>query len=712
MSELYNRALAILRECVDPDVTFHEHQWEAIAALVEARSRILVVQRTGWGKSAVYFIAARLLREQGYGPTIIISPLLALMRNQIDAAACYGVKLGSINSQNTTDETEQTERELLDGTLDAVIISPEQLAKPHIQDDVLRSMPKDAGLFVVDEAHCISDWGHDFRPDYKRIVSILRGMPLNMPVLATTATANKRVMDDIVSQLGDSIQVLRGPLTRESLYLQTISFPRRSQRLAWLADTLPMLDGTGIIYTATTRDAELVKDWLKRRGIAAEAYYGSLKGLDKEKNRQRREELEAALLNNELKALVATSALGMGYDKPDLAFVIHFQSPGSVVSYYQQVGRAGRAIPEARVVLLSGSEDDDIQKYFIANAFPNEDLVSQILAAVERVDGGATIAEIQREVNAKPSKITVALRFLAAESPSPIVISDRPRRYVRSLNDYELPYEVIARLSRKKLDEWEVMKKYLNSDDCLMQFLASELDDPEASVCGKCANCIPEKALPTTYHQSTGEAAVAFLENINIEIPPKRQLGRSLANAEACFPIYQFPFRLRTENLEHRIGRALCRWGEAGWGEVAMHGKRDGQYDPRLAAASVKLIKDRWNPEPFPTWVTFVPSHAHPRLVPEFAEELARLLGLPCLDVVKKIKTNQPQKTMENTSHRCQNLDGVFEIVGALPDGLVLLVNDVIDSGWTFAVIAALLLRSGSGSVLPFAIMSTTSTEG
>ena len=712
MSELYNRALAILRECVDPDVTFHEHQWEAIAALVEARSRILVVQRTGWGKSAVYFIAARLLREQGYGPTIIISPLLALMRNQIDAAACYGVKLGSINSQNTTDETEQTERELLDGTLDAVIISPEQLAKPHIQDDVLRSMPKDAGLFVVDEAHCISDWGHDFRPDYKRIVSILRGMPLNMPVLATTATANKRVMDDIVSQLGDSIQVLRGPLTRESLYLQTISFPRRSQRLAWLADTLPMLDGTGIIYTATTRDAELVKDWLKRRGIAAEAYYGSLKGLDKEKNRQRREELEAALLNNELKALVATSALGMGYDKPDLAFVIHFQSPGSVVSYYQQVGRAGRAIPEARVVLLSGSEDDDIQKYFIANAFPNEDLVSQILAAVERVDGGATIAEIQREVNAKPSKITVALRFLAAESPSPIVTSDRPRRYVRSLNEYELPHEVIARLSRKKLDEWEVMKKYLNSDDCLMQFLASELDDPEASVCGKCANCIPEKALPTTYHQSTGEAAVAFLENINIEILPKRQLGRSLANAEACFPIYQFPFRLRTENLEHRIGRALCRWGEAGWGEVAMHGKRDGQYDPRLAAASVKLIKDRWNPEPFPTWVTFVPSHAHPGLVPEFAEELARLLGLPCLDVVKKIKTNQPQKTMENTSHRCQNLDGVFEIVGALPDGLVLLVNDVIDSGWTFAVIAALLLRSGSGSVLPFAIMSTTSTEG
>jgi ATP-dependent DNA helicase RecQ len=712
MSELYTRALEILRECLGPDATFHEHQWEAIETLAEDRGRILVVERTGWGKSTVYFIATRLLRDQGYGPTIIISPLLALMRNQIESAARHGVSLGTINSQNSPAENREVQRALLENELDAVIVSPEQLGKARFRDEILLALPNGAGLFVVDEAHCISTWGHDFRPDYKRIAGILDSLPGNLPVLATTATATQDVANDVIVQLGDGIQSIRGSLARESLHLQTIAFPRRSQRLAWLADVIPTLSGTGIIYTATTRDAELVANWLRSRNIQAEAYYGSLKGLNRDENRQRREELEQALLENRLKCLVATSALGMGYDKPDLAFVIHFQSPGSVVSYYQQVGRAGRTIPKAYGVLLSGNEDDDIQKYFISNAFPTEELVRDILSTIEGFDGGATLAEIQRNINARPTKIEAALRFLAAESPTPIVISYGPLKYTRSLNDYELPHEAIARLSRKKLDEWEVMKKYLNHDDCLMRFLANELDDSDVARCGKCANCLPDEALPTTYDQSTGEAAANFLENVNIEIPPKRRIGRTLADAEACFPVYQFPFRLRPEGLEHEDGRALCRWGEAGWGEIAMLGKRNGAYDPRLVPASVKMIKDRWSPEPFPTWIAYVPSHAHPRLVPDFAEALAEQLGLLCLDVVKKVKTNQPQKRMENRSHRCQNLDGVFEISGGFPQGPVLLIDDTIDSGWTFAVIAALLLRAGSGPVLPFAIMSTTSTEG
>ena len=713
MSETKRKALALLRNGLgNQQAIFHEHQWESISILVEDRGRLLVVQRTGWGKSAVYFIATKLMREQGYGATIIISPLLALMRNQIDAAARYGVRLGTINSSNSDTDNNQTVLELLKDQLDAIIISPEQLSKPSFNDDVLQPMADRVGLFVIDEAHCISDWGHDFRPDYKRIINILPFLPTIMPVLATTATANQRVMNDVCAQLGHDIQVFRGKLTRESLKLQTIAFPKRSQRLAWLADTLPQLDGTGIIYTATTRDADQVSDWLKSRGFAVEAYYSSLKGLSSEENRVRRLELEDALLNNRLKALVATSALGMGYDKPDLSFVIHYQSPGSVVSYYQQVGRAGRAIPKAYGVLLSGSEDDDIQQYFIHQAFPQEWLVEKILNALENSDAGLSKNEIQLKVNGRPAKIEAALKFLAAESPAPVMIAQqRPIKYARTVIDYRLPHETIERLCHIKEQEWDVMQDYLHNEGCLMQFLSHELDDQSAEPCGRCANCAQEEALSTEYSHETGLAAADFMENILIEIEPKKRAGNGHAQASSRFPVYQFPFNLTNAEMQHESGRVLCRWGEAGWGEIAMQGKKDGRFDLRLVGAATKLILQRWKPDPFPAWITFVPSHRHPELVPEFAHQLAIKLKLPLVEAVKKVRVNQPQKRMENTDFRCKNLDGVFEIESEIPEGPLLLVDDAVDSGWTFAVIAALLREAGSGSVYPFAVVSTSTSS-
>ena len=712
-NKIKTRAITILRNSLgDPDANFHEYQWESISTLVEDRSRLLVVQKTGWGKSAVYFIATKIMREQGYGPTIIISPLLALMRNQIDSAAKHGVKLGTINSSNTKAENNQTVIDVLDNKLDAIIISPEQLSKPSFNKKVLELIADRVGLFVIDEAHCISDWGHDFRPDYKRIVNILPFLPVNMPVLATTATANQRVMDDICVQLGNDIQVFRGELTRKSLHLQSIAFPKRSQRLAWLADILPQLDGTGIIYTATTRDADQVSAWLKSRGLAVEAYYGKLKGLSDLENGVRRLELEEALLNDRLKALVATSALGMGYDKPNLSFVIHYQSPGSVVSYYQQVGRAGRAISKAHGVLMSGSEDDDIQKYFIQQAFPKEWLVEQILNVLEDSENGLSKNEIQLKVNGRPKKIEAALKFLAAESPAPIVISQQKSiTYSRTIIDYQLPQDTIRRINAIKEREWDVMQTYLHHEGCLMQFLSHELDDQRAVACGKCENCNQEKALSTDYNHETGIASSEFMENVVIVIEPKKQAGNGFAQAASRFPTYQFPYSLTKAELQHEPGRVLCRWGEAGWGEIAMHGKRDGCFDPRLVHASAKLILERWKPVPFPDWVTFVPSHRHPSFVPDFANQLATRLGLPCVDVVKKIRKNGPQKRMENSDFRCTNLDGVFEIEPDLPEGTLLLIDDAFDSGWTFAVIAALLRKAGSGSVYPFAVMDTSTSS-
>ncbi|HYW02737.1 MAG TPA: RecQ family ATP-dependent DNA helicase, partial [Gammaproteobacteria bacterium] len=335
----------LLRQALDdPGVDFRDGQWESVSTLVNDRRKLLVVQRTGWGKSAVYFIATRVFRDEGKGPTLIISPLLALMRNQIEAAERLGIRAATINSSNREDWS-RVQSQLVEGEIDALLISPERLSNDQFVADVLEPVSGNIGLLVIDEAHCISDWGHDFRPDYRRIVNIIRGLPSNMPVLATTATANDRVVRDIQEQLGD-IAIQRGPLMRESLRLQAMGIADPAERLAWLAEHVPYLPGSGIVYTSTVRDAEKVAQWLNQQGVVAAAYHGSVVAEGYEDSNAYRQTLEGQLSRNELKLVVATSALGMGYDKPDLGFVIHYQAPGSVVSYYQQVGRAGRAIDE------------------------------------------------------------------------------------------------------------------------------------------------------------------------------------------------------------------------------------------------------------------------------------------------------------------------------------------------------------------------------
>lgn len=382
------RGLQLLRQALDdPAADFHADQWEAIEALVQHRARLLLVQRTGWGKSAVYFLSTRLLRDQGAGPTLLVSPLLALMRNQLDAAARLGVRAETVNSTNKKDWN-PIKRRLLANEIDALIISPERFANEEFLSGMLLPQAGRVGLFVVDEAHCISDWGHDFRPDYRRILRILERLPANVPVCATTATANNRVVADVVSQLGPNLEVCRGPLVRDSLRLQTVALPDDAAKLAWLAHHLPQLPGSGIVYTLTIRWTERIAQWLQSRGINAVAYSADLSDQD-------RRERETQLLRNEIKVLAATTALGMGYDKPDLGFVVHFHQPPSVVHYYQQVGRAGRSISRAYGIMLSGGDDRDINDYFIEQAFPPEDHVVAILDALEKSEFGLTTTELQ-----------------------------------------------------------------------------------------------------------------------------------------------------------------------------------------------------------------------------------------------------------------------------------------------------------------------------
>ena len=679
----------------DPKAKFRDGQWEAIDAVVTHRKKLIVVQRTGWGKSSVYFISTRILRDRGAGPTIIISPLLALMRNQIEAAERLGLRATTINSTNKK-QWSSIIQQIRSNQIDVFLISPERLAKEDFIRNVLTPIAEVIGLLVVDEAHCIADWGNDFRPDYRRIVNILKQMPPNMPVLGTTATANERVINDIQSQLGN-VQIQRGTLIRESLHLQNIQLPDQASRLAWLATNIPNLAGTGIVYVLTQRDSEQVAKWLVEKGIDAKAYHSGVEHQDFDDKDSYRQYLETLLLNNEIKVLVATTALGMGYDKPDLGFVIHYQVPGSIVGYYQQVGRAGRGISNAYGILLAGAEDKNIHQFFRENAFPSEKDVNAILTILDENDG-LKIAEIEKRLNLSRENIRDVLKFLSAETYAPVIEQDS--KWSRTLNEYRLDQDRIEHITHQRELEWQEIINYVEAQTCLMSFLRSALDEVNPEPCGKCVNCIDATLFSPEVSQSLIIKAQHFLKHTEITKKPREKL------ATGAFKINGIGYSIPLEH-QSQEARILSRWGDAGWGSIVAYDKRAGRFRSDLIDAAAEMYLERWKPMPSPEWVTCVPSNNNPNLVPNFAMDLASRLCLPFIDAVAKIRDNEPQKNQTNTFHQCKNLDGVFEIRGDIPQSSVLLVDDVIDSGLTVAVVAILLQRAGSGPVFPFALATS-----
>lgn len=688
MTELKQQSLSLLRQALDDSqADFREGQWEAIAALLEDQARLLVVQRTGWGKSIVYFLTTRILRDRGSGFTVLVSPLLALMRNQIAAAQRLGIRAATINSSNQQD-WELVKAQLLLDEVDVLLISPERLANDNFRDTILMPIADRIGFFVVDEAHCISDWGHDFRPDYRRITRVLQSLPSGIPVLATTATANDRVVNDVAAQLGSQLKIIRGTLARASLSLQNISLPSQAARLAWLSEQIPQLAGSGIVYTLTVRDAEQVAEWLRSQQIDAEAYSGKQENED-------REAAEAKLLNNEIKVLVATSALGMGFDKPDLGFVIHYQRPGSVVHYYQQVGRAGRAVDRAYGILLSGEEDQEITNYFIESAFPPEAHFQAVLTALEQAEDGLSLSQIEEQLNLSRGQITKVLKLLSVESPAPILKLEQ--KYFATPVSYQPDIQKIEWLTELRRQEQAKMLEYMHSQECLMMFLARELDDLN-SECDRCAICVGQPLLPVTYSQEQANRAVQFLQRSEHRVEP-----RKLWATDALLT-YGWKGRIKPE-LQAQPGRALALWGDAGWGNLVKQGKyRDGYLSDQLVQGVVEMIQ-RWQPNPFPKWLTCVPSLNHPDLVPNFTRRLADALALPFAPVVHKIRSTPPQKEMGNSYQQAHNLEGAFSVEQweGISDP-VFLVDDMVDSRWTFTVIAALLRQTGSGVVFPLAL--------
>lgn len=688
MTYNHKRALELLRlGSGRAEAAFREGQEDAIRHIVDGRGRLLVVQKTGWGKSFVYFIATKLLREEGNGPALLISPLLALMRNQISAAQRMGVRAATINSDNQ-DDWSDVESRLGRNEIDILLISPERLANERFRTQVLADIAGKISMLVIDEAHCISDWGHDFRPHYRLLERIVRTLPPNLRLLATTATANNRVMDDLAAVLGPKLDVSRGDLNRVSLTLQTIRLPSQAERLAWLAEQLATLEGHGIIYTLTVRDANQVADWLKTRGFNVEAYTGETGA--------RREELEEALLNNQVKALVATTALGMGYDKPDLAFVIHYQMPGSVVAYYQQVGRAGRALDSAYGVLLSGKEETDITDWFIRTAFPTRQEVADVLEALEEARNGLSVPELLSRVNLSKGRIEKTIALLSLEAPAPIAKQGTKWQLTAAkLSDGF--WERAERLTALRRGEHEQMEDYVGLPfGNHMGFLIDALDGDSSVVSEPALEPLSVEVDPALVRK-----AVEFLRRTSLPIEPRKKWP------DGGMPHYQVKGFI-SPALQAQPGKALCVWGDAGWGGSVRTGKyHDHHFGDDLVNACVKMIRE-WNPQPAPEWVTCVPSLRHPDLVPNFAQRLAKALGLPFHGVLTKTDNRPEQKTMANSSQQARNIDGSLDINGQpVPHGAVLLIDDMVDSRWTLTVSAWLLRKAGSGNVWPIALSQT-----
>ncbi|MCH6167337.1 RecQ family ATP-dependent DNA helicase [Pseudonocardia alaniniphila] len=684
--DLRQRAEAVLATLAGPSARLRDDQWTAIHALVADRRRALVVQRTGWGKSAVYFVATALLRAAGAGPTVIVSPLLALMRNQIDAAARAGIHAATVNSANTAD-WERTYASVDAGEVDVLLVSPERLNNPDFRDRVLPRLTASAGMLVVDEAHCVSDWGHDFRPDYRRLRALIADLPAGIPVLATTATANDRVVVDVTEQLGlasGEPLVLRGTLDRESLRLSVVRLPTPAQRLGWLAAQLDALPGAGIIYTLTIAAAEEVAEFLRERGYPVASYTGKTEP-------EERLAAEGDLLANRVKALVATSALGMGFDKPDLGFVVHLGAPASPVAYYQQIGRAGRAVERAEVVLLPGQEDRDIWSYFASLAFPPEPVVRQTL----RVLGPESLstAAIETRVDLSRTRLEMLLKVLDSDGAAQRVKGG----WVATGQEWVYDEERHRRIAEARRAEQQAMLDYIDTTDCRLVFLRRQLDDPHAQPCGRCDNCAGPM-WSTDVDTSAATAAEERLARPGVEVAPRKQWPSGMA--ELGVPVSG---RISAGELAD-TGRVIGRLSDIGWG-TRLRELVTGQDAPvpkDVLDACVRVLAG-WGWAERPVGVVGIGSRTRPHQLDHLARRIAEIGRLPLLGSV--VPAGPRPGEHSNSAQRLAAVWPAFEPPAfAVPDGPVLLVDDVIDSGWTATVAARMLRRAGASAVLPFAL--------
>ena len=685
-NSLYSRADTILKRIYGKEATFREGQFEAIEATMNNR-RSLIVQKTGWGKSLVYFICCTLLKEENSGATIVVSPLLALMDNQMEAAERAGIRCCLLNSTPKSKEDRKAIlKSLEDGTMDLVLVTPEGVFKDDFQETLTKTA---VGLFVIDEAHCISDWGHDFRLDYGRLYKVISALPSNVRLLGTTATANNRVIEDLKKQFGDAVYVSRGPLLRNNLYIQVLQMRDRASRYAWLVENIPKLKGSGIIYCLTSRDCDYVSSYLQRHGISAEPYYSEMGALANESLDK--------FQRNEIKVLVATIKLGMGYDKGDVAFIIHYQMPQNIVSYYQQIGRAGRNIEKAYTFLMTGQEDQDIIEHFIRTAFPTEKELIDVRRIVTDHDG-IKAGQMGQYINAMKARVEKALSFLEHDG---YIYYDygyhsTPKPFVYQ-GDY---YDQIKAIRYREMRQMQELREI---DGCYNRFIINALDDNSVSNCGFCANC-SGNLFPFDVLQEDLETAQEYLDSLQMVITARKK-----------WPSID-GFELSNKKIKFRNDDGIClaKYGDPGYGMEVKKGKypqppQEPRFSDALVAKSAKVLKQVLEDKNI-RYVTSVPS-LRSNIVSDFAKRLAFRLGLEYVPIIGK-KPADPQKKMENSSYQCSNAFNSFYILdGAVIPDRVLLVDDIVDSKWTLTVCGYLIMSQGCEEVFPYALADSSQKE-
>ncbi len=692
-SSLKEIALQYLRDAVDdPNAQFRNGQWESIQELIN-ENRVLVVQATGWGKTMVYMIATKILRSRGKGLSLMVSPLLALMRNQCEAAKTVGLNAVML-SGDVAKNLNELHAQITKNRVDILMVTPERLATVDFEYETLPVLAKHAiGMLIIDEAHCLSDWGHDFRPDFQRIRRIQERIPRNSAIVATTATANDRVVGDVREQLGRDIQIHRGNLVRKSLLLYRIpDMPGSAERLGWIYQAIiqGLIQGSGIIYALTHKDVSLVADWLVHKGLNAAAYYGK---------EDRKIELETALQNNNLDVLVSTVALGMGFDKPDLSFVLHFQRPPSVVHYYQQVGRAGRRLDDAHGILLRGEEDEQITDFFMDNAFPDQSEIDAVMELLDDAEDGLRLKDILAQVNLPQDLVKKILKLASLESPAPVTQERDWKWYAQAdILDFKIPPERIARIKNARQRDRVQMQEYMRHTDCLMEFLQRALDDPHARPCGRCQICLGA-SVPEPQRDLIREAEV-FMEKRTFRIPAKKRWPYNEISSHPIHNLLTIPTGYMLET-----GLAFRQAFDGGQGDDIWNARKSALYFPDVVIQGfVHALHDQVR-EYGVKYVTFVPPHSGTRHVPHLAEKVASLLGLRLVEAIGRNGTAKPQRTRRNAIQRAMNVAEEFKVIDPVSEP-VLLLDGLTHTGWTLQTAGALLRYHGCPLVFPATLLT------